>query len=148
MGVRRRLLIVFHDVFGRADMIGVGTDIEIAFRMRNDDAARGRLRQRWMCDSWNIWRHRAVALPEQDLRLPDLLGAQAAGFEIGIPDHHLVHCDAELVAGPATEVLVGEEQNLFALREGPLAMVPAFDEVHTIPPRSPQKAFRSAAELM
>jgi hypothetical protein len=45
-------------------------------------------------------------------------------------------------------VLVGEEQHLLALEKAQSRMVGALVEVHTMPPCSPQKALRSAAELM
>jgi hypothetical protein len=45
---------------------------------------------------------------------------EAALFQVGVPDHHLVERNAHLVAGPAAEVLVGEEQHLLALGEGPV----------------------------
>jgi hypothetical protein len=80
--------------------------------------------------------------------LLDLFAGQAALFQVGIPDHHLVERDAHLVAGPAAEVLVGEEQHLLALLERPLEDLGCVDEVHTMPPCAPQKALRSAAELM
>ena len=63
--------------------------------------------------------HRTVAFPEQDARLPDLLRRQAAEFEVGVPDDHLVHRDAHVVAGPPAEMLIGEEQYLGPLRESP-----------------------------
>ena len=48
------------------------------------------------------------------------------------------------MAGPPAEVLVGKNSTLGRRSKAHLAMVPAFDEVHTMPPCSPQKAFRSA----
>ncbi len=63
--------------------------------------------------------HRAVALPEEDARLPDLVDREAAHFQVGIPDDHLVHRETQLVAGPPAEVLVGEEQHLGAALESP-----------------------------
>jgi hypothetical protein len=100
-----------------------------------------------MCAGWNIWC--TEQCPFQSRSSPcGSARREAAHFEVGVPDHHLVERDAHLVAGPAAEVLVGEEQDLLARAKAHSAIVPAFDEVHTMPPWAPQKALRSAAELM
>ena len=102
-----------------------------------------------MCAGWNIWCTEQWPFQSRIFALADLLAREAAHFQIGIPDHHLVQRNAHLVAGPAAEVLVGEEQHLLAPGEGPFEDAwRRCDEVHTMPPCSPQKAFRSAAELM
>jgi len=44
----------------------------------------------------------------------------SAKFLIGIPDDHLFERDAHAITGVASEVLVGKEENFFALLEGPL----------------------------
>ena len=45
-------------------------------------------------------------------------------------------------------MLVGQEEDLFAPREGPVEGGSALDEVQTSPPRSPQKALIAAVEFM
>src|SRR5258708_4387490 len=62
----------------------------------------------------------AVALPEDDLRLAQLLFADAAVGPVPVPEEHLVQRDTHLPAGVAAEMLVGEEQYLFAAGEGVL----------------------------
>ena len=76
---------------------------------------------------------------------------EAAEVQAGVPDPHVGGRVAELVAGVAAEVLVGEEQHL-----GPRPLLPsaqvstarALDEVHTAPPWRPTNAFRAAEEFM
>ena len=73
----------------------------------------------------------------------------------GFHDRHVVGAVAELEAGVAPEVLVGEEQDLVAPAPSgavaPRAQVStarALDEVHTAPPLRPTNAFRAAEEFM
>ena len=61
---------------------------------------------------------RAVALPEDHPRLPELLGGQAAAGLQRVPHDALVEADAHLEdRGVAAEVLVGQEEDLGALVE-------------------------------
>ena len=63
----------------------------------------------------------AVSLPKQDLALFDSFFGEAAVDLARAPDSGLgPGVDAEALAGVATEVLVGEEEDLVALLEGPL----------------------------
>ena len=55
---------------------------------------------------------RAVALPEQEAGLLDVPLVEAAQALAGVPDRHVGRRVAELVAGVAAQVLVGEEQHL------------------------------------
>jgi NADH:ubiquinone oxidoreductase subunit E len=45
-------------------------------------------------------------------------------------------------------MLIGKEEDLLRRAKAQSAIVPALDEVQTMPPWAPQKALRSAAELM
>ena len=60
--------------------------------------------------------HRAVALPQQQGRRLHLGVLEAAQVEAGVPHRHVGGAVAELVAGVAAEVLVGEEEDLVADR--------------------------------
>jgi hypothetical protein len=72
-----------------------------------------------MCAGWNIWCTEQWPFQSSSWRA-DLLGGEAAQFEIGVPDHHLVERDTHLEAGPASEMLVGKEENLLGRRsKGP-----------------------------
>src|SRR5262249_18908948 len=63
--------------------------------------------------------HGAVAFPEYDLRFLKLLFSVAAELFIRIPYRHLVERDPARVGRVAPEVLVGEEEDLFALTVSP-----------------------------
>ena len=64
---------------------------------------------------------RAVALPEDHLRVAELLGGEPAVGAVRVPDHAVVEREPHLEdGGVAAEVLVGEEQHLRALLVGPL----------------------------
>ena len=63
--------------------------------------------------------HRAVPLPQQQRGLLHLAVGQAAQGLPRVPDPHVVGAVAELVAGVAAEVLVGEEEHALAALEGP-----------------------------
>jgi hypothetical protein len=140
--------LTVEDVLGGADVVGLATHFEAAFRVRDDQPVGVLVAELDDVRRLEHLVHRTVALPEQDLRLADLLAREAAVFQVGVPHHHLVERNAHLEAGPAAEVLVGEEQHLLALGEGPVEDGRGVGEVHTMPPCSPQKALRSAAELM
>jgi hypothetical protein len=146
--VGRRLLDGPHDVLGRADEIRLPADFEAAFRVGDDQAVRMLVAKTQDVRRLEHLVYRAVAFPEQQLRAPDLFGAEAAHFEVGIPDHHFVERMPICEAGPAAEMLVGKEEDLRRRANAQSAIVPALDEVHTMPPWAPQKALRSAAELM
>ena len=95
---------------------------------------------------------RAVALPQQERRFLDVALVEAAEIVVRVPHPHVRLVVAHLVAGVATEVLVGEEEHLD--RAGsPLAnahsrTARAFDDVQTAPPCSPTNAFSAADEFM
>src|SRR6266436_2989423 len=108
------------DTLGRADLIGGLCDFEAAFGMR-DDANAGML----AAEALDLLRrkalvHGAIALPEDNARAADRFRRVSAKFLIGIPDDHLFERNAHAIAGVASKVLVGKEENFFALLEGPL----------------------------
>ena len=75
-------------------------------------------------------------------------GYDALGLALSLRDRVTVQVHDG--AGPQIEV-VGEGGGQVPLDDRHLvhrAMVAAFEEVHTMPPCSPQNAFRSAAEVM
>src|SRR6266404_761711 len=119
-GAGGRSLDGFDDALGGADLIGGLGDLEAAFGMR-DDANAGML----AADALDLLRrealvHGAIALPEDDARVVNRFRSVSAKFLIGIPDDHLFERDAHAITGVASEVLVGKEENFFALLEGPL----------------------------
>ena len=63
--------------------------------------------------------HRAVALPQQQGGLLDLAVAQPAEGLARVPHAHVVGAVAELEAGVAAQVLVGEEEHTLAAVRGP-----------------------------
>ena len=58
--------------------------------------------------------HRAVTLPQQECGRLQGEVVEAAAVQAGIPHRHVLGRVAELVAGVAPEMLVGEEQDLVA----------------------------------
>jgi len=112
------------DALGRADLIGGLCDFEAAFGMR-DDANAGML----AAEALDLLRrkalvHGAIALPEDNARAADRFRRVSAKFLIGIPDDHLFERDAHAIPGVASEVLVGKEENFFAILEAQF-MTPA-----------------------
>src|SRR6266436_5753575 len=110
----------FDNAFCRADLIGGLGDLEAAFGMR-DDANAGML----AAEALDLLRrealvHGAIALPEDDACAADRFRRVSTKFLVGIPDDHLFERDAHAITGVASEVLVGKEENFFALLEGPL----------------------------
>ena len=55
--------------------------------------------------------HRAVPLPQNHPRLPQPLRIKSAIQHVGIPHHHFVQRNPEVVSGIAPEVLIGKEEN-------------------------------------
>src|SRR6266446_3497051 len=110
----------FDNAFCRADLIGGLGNLEAAFGMR-DDANAGML----AADARDLLRrealvHRAIALPEDGARAANRFRRVSAIFLIRIPNDHLFERDAHAIAGVASEVLIGKEENFFAVLEGPL----------------------------
>ena len=144
------------DVVGRADLIGHLDDLVRALGMHDHDAAGVLGAERLDVRGREPLVHRAVALPEQERGFLHLGVLEAAEPLAGVDDSHVGGAVAELEASVAAEVLVGEEEDLFApdhlaLRLSPSAQVStarAFEEVHTAPPLRPTKAFSAAAEFM
>src|SRR5437870_5496739 len=64
--------------------------------------------------------HGTIALPEDDARIADRFRRVSVKFLVGVPHDHLFERDAHAIAGVASEVLIGKEENLFADLEGPL----------------------------
>ncbi|SBT10145.1 hypothetical protein ACCAA_890024 [Candidatus Accumulibacter aalborgensis] len=118
-GVRAGFLDRSDDVFGRADKIRLLAHFEAAFRVGDDQAVRILVAEAQDVRRLKHLVHRAVAFPEQEFRAPDLLGSEATHFEVGVPDHHFVEWNSHPIAGPAAEMLVGKEENLFPALEGP-----------------------------
>src|SRR5919108_6136612 len=75
------------------------------------------------CSRHLLWREAlvdgAVALPQDDARIPNCFGGIPAKLLVRVPDNHLVEGDAHAVAGVAAKMLVGEEQGLFTVFKGP-----------------------------
>ena len=59
--------------------------------------------------------YRADALPQNHLRLFDLLFGKTAHRLIEVPLHHFIERDAHIVAGVTAQVLIGKEEDLLAL---------------------------------
>src|ERR1700674_1022246 len=115
----RRSFYGFDNAFCRADLIGGLCNVEAAFRV-NDYANAGVL----AADALDLPRrkalvHGAVALPEDDARSANRFRRVSAKFLVRIPHNHLFERDTHAMAGVAAEVLVGEEKDSFAAREGP-----------------------------
>ena len=92
---------------------------------------------------------RAVTLPQQEGGLLHLAVGQAAERLPRVPDPHVVGAVAELEAGVATEVLVGEEEDRVTPLEGPGRARPGhWTRCRPAPPWRPTKAFSAAAEFM
>ena len=68
--------------------------------------------------------HRTETFPQDDLRLPDLLGGQTALWLVEIPYHHLVQIKPHGITGITPQMLVGEKQDFFALFETPVEHMP------------------------
>src|ERR1700719_1009793 len=119
-GAGGRSLDGFDDALGGADLIGGLGNFEAAFGM-SDDANAGML----AADAIHLLRrealmHGAIALPEDDARAANRFRRVSAKFLVGIPDNHLFERDVHAIAGVASEVLVGKEENFFAGFESPL----------------------------
>ena len=84
------------------------------------------------------------------LALRSRSGGLAALQLIRVPHHHLVERNAHGVAGVASQVLIGQEEDLLVAVANAQSQraLRAFDEVQTTPPRSPQKALIAAVEFM
>ena len=57
---------------------------------------------------------RAVPLPQDQSRVARLLRREAAVDLVRIPDHHAIERHAQLVAGVAAEMLIGQHEQLLA----------------------------------
>ena len=88
--------------------------------------------------------HRAVALPEQQRRVLDVALLEAAALVVRVPDPHVGLAVAHREAGVAAEVLVGEEEHLVALGEGPLEDRPRVRRRAHRAAVAPTKAFSAA----
>src|SRR5581483_4503913 len=97
-------------VFGRAVEIRLAHDFVAAFGMHEDADARV-----FPAPLVNVARQEAAvnrteSLPQNQLRLAQLLRRVAAEFEPRVPDRHFVERDIEFDARVAPEVFVGEEE--------------------------------------
>src|SRR5713226_377833 len=120
LGTGRGSLDGFNNALGRTDLIGGLGDLEATFGM-DDDANTGML----TADALDLLGgealvHGAIALPEDDARAANRFRCVSAKFLVRIPNDHLLKGDTHAIAGVAAEVLVGEEENLFALLQSPL----------------------------
>ena len=93
----------------------------------------GLVAERWMCASWNIWCTGTVALPEEDGGLRICSGVRPPCSRSG-PRRPFRPSGCPFVAGPAAEVLVGKNSTFSRCEKAHSRMVPAFDEVQTMPP--------------
>ena len=94
--------------------------------------------------------HRAVALPQDHLGGPQLLGGQAAVRLVRVVDHAVVQADAQSAGRRCCGPGAGRGRTApsrRARRPSP-ARVLALDDVQTTPPCLPQKALMSAEEFM
>jgi hypothetical protein len=89
-----------------------------------------------------------VALPEQDLGLLDLLGVRPPYSRSG--SHTTISSSGMPLLKPVQRPRCwsGKNSTFSRWAKAQSRMVGALVEVHTMPPCSPQKALRSAAELM
>src|SRR5215469_15352485 len=107
------------EAFGRADLVGSLRHLETAFGM-NDDANAGLFASdRIDVLGEEALMDRAVALPENDLRLREGLGAVPAELLERVPDNHLAERNSHTVAGVAPQMLIRQEENLLAARKSP-----------------------------
>src|SRR5215469_16767059 len=107
------------DAFGRADLVGSLRHLETAFGM-NDDANAGLFASdRVDVLGAEALMDRAVALPENDLRLREGLRAVPAEFLERVPDNHLVEWNSHAVAGVAPEMLIRQKEDLLAALKSP-----------------------------
>ena len=97
--------------------------------------------------------HRAVAAPQDHLRVAQLLGGQPAVGLARVPDDAVVERQPHLEhGGVAAQVLVGEEEAPSCPRRAAAkahsSAASALDDVQTAPPLRPQNALMSAEEFM
>ena len=107
------------DVFGAAAVVRRLHDIPRHFRMHNDANTRVLQPDRGDLLRREASMNRAVAFPQNHLRASDLSGIETTEDLVRVPHHHLVEADAHLVGGVAAKMLVRQEQDLLAPREGP-----------------------------
>ena len=109
------------DELGGADQVGLEHDLVRALGVHEDLDAGDRGAQVVDRVRREAAVHGAVALPEDHPRVPQLLGGEASVRAVRVPDHAVVERHAHLEDGRvAAQVLVGEEQHLRPLLEGPL----------------------------
>ena len=104
------------DVVGRADLVGQLDDVVGALGVDDDDAVGVLGPEGGEVLGPEPLVDGAVAFPEQQAGGLDVDVAEAAEVGARVPDGHVVGAVAELEAGVAAEVLVGEEEDLVALR--------------------------------
>jgi len=99
--------------------------------------------------------HRAVALPQQEAGLLHVGLLQATAVQAGVPHPHVALGVAELEAGVAAQVLVGEEQDLVAPglglvagSEGPGQHGPGVGRGADGPAVAPHEGLQGAEEFM
>ena len=126
--------------FGRADGVGLLRHLEAALGVHDHLDARDLRAPLVDHLGREAVVHRAVALPEQDARVADLLVGQAAAVLVGIPDRHLARagcpCGSRCCgrgAGP------GRRGRAASARKAQSSTARAFDEVQTAPPCSPHE---------
>ena len=111
--------------FRRAESVGLLADLPTALGVDDDlDAGVARAHLIDVAGKEALM-HGAMALPEEDAAVLELLFCLAAAIFTKldgprIPDGHLVQRNAHGVAGVAPQVLVGQEENALAAGEGPL----------------------------
>src|ERR1700730_4401441 len=107
------------DAFGRAGLVGGLCDLEAALGMDNDANA-GMLAP----NAFDVLRREAlvdgtVSFPEDDAGAVYCFRGVTAEFLVGVPNDHLLEGDAHTKSGVPAEVLVGQEEYLFAAFERP-----------------------------
>lgn len=120
-GPGRGLLQLADDVFGRTDVVGLGHDLVAALGVHEHVHPGDALAHLVHACGGEAPVDRAVALPQDHLRVLQLLPGEAAVRAVRVVDHAVVQRQPHLQHGRvAAQVLVGQEQHLLALLEGPV----------------------------
>jgi hypothetical protein len=117
---RRQRVERLDDVVGGADLVGEQHGLVGALGVHDHDAVGVLGPEGGHVVGREPLVDRAVAPPQQEAGVLAVGLAEAAPLEPRVPHPHLVEAVAHGDAGVAAQVLVGEEQHLVALLEGPL----------------------------
>ncbi len=109
------------DVLRRADVVRRGDDLVLALGVDQDVHAGDALADVVDRVQREAAVHGAVAAPQDHLGGAQLVGGQAAVGLVGVVDHTVVEGHAHIAdGGVAAQVLVGQEEDLLSLLEGPV----------------------------